>query len=256
MTLPNSLQIFGENRVFSSQLAVSSGALSAENLRDRDPDACWRSSGSSDSVQEYAKFLFRDGAGQSAPYAFDRVLLLNTNIKNFSAVYYTSADGTASSAVPELAAAANTGSDALFELSAPAFTPRGFGLFMQTTQTANAEKQIGGIKLCKHLLTLDALTTFDRRDYAREGSYYLAGGELVRWREFTRFGGTLTVKNLSKAGRDQLWAAYRDYDFLTLAFFTDYDLRQTYDVAVSAPPQETFDRKTQLYELSLEVKER
>ncbi|NLO90837.1 MAG: hypothetical protein GX410_02425 [Elusimicrobia bacterium] len=252
--IPNALQIWGQNRAVDAELTVSSRTGTAENLRDRDPENCWVSSGSSDSVEESIRLMFRDAAGQPAAFGFDRVLLLNTNAKNLRGQYYASSTG-GGTAVPELAAQ-NSAQDALFQLSAPPFTPWGFSLHIQDTRTAGQEKFLGELKLCKHLLTLDALTSFDRSDYAREGSYYLAGGGLVRWREFTRFAGTLTVKNLSKTGRDLLRRACLDYDFLTLAFFTEYDLRQTYDVAVAAPPRETFDRKTMLYEMTLEVKER
>lgn len=252
MSLPNALQIFGENIVVSANLAsASSGFASIGNIRDRKYNTKWQSVGSNDATQEDLVIYFLSSSGVQVAKTFDTIILLNTNMKSGYAYYY---NGSEWISLPETIISNLDVPDKLFSFDAVSGDSLRF--WLNTTQIANQNKYLGELKVCKHVLTLDALSQFQRQDFAKEGHYYLSGGDLVRWREFRKFGGQLTLRNISKAQRDTLWAAYEAYDFFVFAFFSEYALAETYDVAITSPPSETFDRKTQLYEMGLEVKER
>ena len=256
MSFPNALQIFGENRIGMALLGQRSGAGTIENIRDRKYGTKWQSVGSSDAVEEYIDVFFKDKAGTYTAYDFDRIILLNTNAKAIRADYYTNPGTGPGTPIAGMTGKVNTATDALFAFDQPPVTPYGLGLYLHTTQVPNQNKFLGELKICKHILTLSALTQFQRQDYAKEGNYYTQGGELVRWREFRKFGGSFTLQNMSQAQRDALWTAYEAYDFFVFCFFSDFALSETYDVAITAPPSEVFNRTTQLYAISLEVKER
>jgi len=106
------------------------------------------------------------------------------------------------------------------------------------------------------LLTLNARSSFKRKDAAKCGNLRMSDGSLVAWQEWQKVEGTLSLQNVTQTDRDALLAAIADYDFLTFAFFTDYDPAQTYVFCVAEPPTETFDRRTRLYSLELSLKER
>ena len=106
------------------------------------------------------------------------------------------------------------------------------------------------------LLTLNARSSFKRKDAAKCGNLRMSDGNLVAWQEWQKVEGTLSLQNVTQSDRDTLLAAIADYDFLTFTFFTDYDPAQTYVFLVSEPPTETFDRRTRLYSLELSLKER
>jgi len=256
MSFPNAVQIFGENRVSYALLGQSSGAGTIENIRDRKYGTKWQSVGSSDAAEEYVDVFFKDKAGNYASYDFDRIILLNTNAKTIRADYYANPGTGPGTPMPGASVINNDKPDCIISLGALPVTPYGVGLYLHSTQVPNQNKFLGELKVCKHILSLSALTQFQRQDYAKEGNYYTRNGDLVRWREFRKFGGQLTLQNVSQAQRDALWAAYESYDFFVFCFFSDFALSETYDVAITAPPSEVFNRTTQLYGISLEVKER
>lgn len=102
-----------------------------------------------------------------------------------------------------------------------------------------------------NLSTLNALTSLKRKDAANCGHLRMLDGSLVAWKEWRKFEGTLTLQNVSQAGRDALLSAIADNDFLLFVFGTE-----SYECLVAEPPQEIFDQKTRLYSLELALKER
>jgi len=257
MTMPDALQILGDNRVIGATLSGTSGSSTRENLRDLKYDTVWESVGASDTKNEYTYVRFFDAAGNYTCYPFDRILLLNTNALRIEITVPYGATPPISMGI-DCGIYTNLSPDILIPIpiGVDESYMQGVDLMIKTTQTANEEKYIGELKLCKHILTLNALTQFQRQDYALEGNFYTRSGALVRWREFRKFGGSLTMQNVTQAQRDALWAAYELYDFFVFCFFSEYKLSETYDVAIVSPPTEVFNRKTQLYEITLEVKER
>lgn len=251
----NAIQIFGENRVVLSTLSAYSGAASLPYVKDQKPATLWQSVGSDDAVNEFITSYFLNKSGSNAAYAFDRVVLLNTNVKSMKLYYYTSVGGTPVE-ISEGDISDNTQANRIIEMAALPSVPYGLSLSMYTTQTADEQKYLGELKACKHIMTLNALTEMERGGEARCGDYRVINGDLVKWRDWEKFGARLTMRNVSQAQRTALRQALADYDFLTFVFNDDADDMEVYEVSVAQPISERFNRKTGLYELDLEMKER
>jgi hypothetical protein len=246
------LQIYGENWVNNAELTVTSGEQSKAALCDRRPETQWQSSGSDDIVTETLEINFRNNSGASALRATDRILLLGTNVKNMSASY-KNADGNWQ-AIPEAAISGNTTGNVLIEMAAPV-TAEAVKLFLHTTQTANAEKTVGELKICKAVCALDAWIEFDKAAEYKQGSYYLASGKLVTWREYRKISGGFTLSRVTKAQRDILNAAFAGYRYMTYVFYADYDLAETFEFAVDGETAEEFDRVSERYTIKFKVQE-
>lgn len=247
----NAIELYGENRVALSTLTGSSGTLSLGSLIDQKPSTKWQSVGSSDAIDEWLVAQFLDKSGLPTLRQFDRLILLNTNIKSGYAAYYNGS------------AWANINDTVTGDLAKPnkifSFSPvSGYSLkfWFETTQTPNQQKYLGELKACKHILTLNALTNFERSGESKRGDYRVANGDLVKWSEWEKFGGTLRIQNLSQAQRDAIRQAVVDYDFLTFVFNDDPDNMEVYEVSVSTPMAERLNRRIGLYELELALKER
>lgn len=251
--IPNALKIFGENIISPlSNITVSSGDATKTNLIDQRPDTVWLSSGSNDTTTEIVATEFANKIGYIAPAHFDRIILLNHNIKSMSADYVY---GTTTTDIPEATISDNAEDNLIIELAAPVYADQ-VRLSALTTMEANVDKQIGELKLCKYVLTLDALSNFERTDWRRGGTYRTRSGSLVRWNEAERVEGNFTIENITQTQRDAIYQATKDYDFLTFVLYDNFDPAAVYEFAIVNPPIETFDRKTRLYSITLQVKER
>jgi len=250
----NQITVYSQNRLDKfCAIELPNGGSGSANLYDNDPATIYQSSGSNDSTTENVRFIFKDAAGNAVGRDFDSVILLNTNVKSLTAAYYDPIYQ--GYKVLSLSPASLSASNGILACS-PDENPTAVVLNLQTTQTADQEKKIGEVKLVKKLLTLDALSSFKRKDDAKSGSMRMADGSLVAWSEYQKPEGTLTLQNVSQSDRDALLSAIADNDFLTFVFFADYDPSQIYEFFVSEPPTETFDRKTKLYEMELSLKGR
>ena len=102
-----------------------------------------------------------------------------------------------------------------------------------------------------NLQTLNALSSIKRKDAANCGHLRMLDGSLVAWKEWQKFEATLTLQNVTQTDRDALLAAIATNDFLLFVFEGE-----SYECLVAEPPQETPDRKTNLYTLELSLMER
>lgn len=235
-------------------VTASSGAGGVVLLYDQKPATAWSSVGSSDSITETLAITFRDNAGQPVARVFDTIMLLNHNVKALTARYQDTAG--MQQAIAEAAIANCQTPDLFIDLPAPV-TGSSLTLNLSATQTANREKSIGELKVCRRVLTLgNTKASFERRDQSKQGYYYTADGSLVSWREYAKRAGTLTLENLPLSDRNTLLAAVEAYDFLTVVFHRDFYAREVFEFAVIAPVSETLSRDTGRYTLSLEVTER
>jgi len=252
MSLPSALKIFGENRINeNSTIAVTSGDTTKTNIFDQKRATLWQSSGSSDYDIQTVDITFKNSSGGGIFYPIDAAIILNMNWKYFTisslGPYHRSVNN------PQISEIAD--SDYIYDF-ATARTYSNISFNVYTTQIANAEKCAGEIKLVTEIMTLNCLTNFERKDIAKQGDYYTSGGALVRWKEYQKFSGVLTIENMTLAQRDILIAAIDAYEYLTFVFYEDFDATAVYEVAITATPTEVFNRKTQMFNISLEVKER
>lgn len=254
MALPSPVKIFGENFVHSGCAVTAGSGSGVQYLYDGKNGTVWKSAGSNDATSEVLGVSFANRAGIPVSVTFDRIILQNTNAASMSAAYVSAAGETV--VLPEAALSGIIADSVIVELAAPV-TARSLTLTFKTTQTANEEKYLGGLKVCASVMTFgNALCAFSRADYAKQGDYYLASGSLVHWREYRKAGGTLCVENLTQADRDKLNKAINTQEFLTVSFIDDIAPGEVYEFFVSSAPTEEFDRHTLRYTCEFQVKER
>jgi len=259
MTLPNAMKIFLPNSVdANTEISVSSGGDTAKFIADGKRDTYWESVGEdSDAIVSTIELAFKNDVGGIVAHDYDHIAMLNTNWKqgggeiidmNNNFWYMTS-----------LGAFFNNDTDFLLDMNRvliPSRIPKKIILLPQFTKNINEEKKIGEIMILKLVLELNALTQFNRQDDAKEGHFRTHNGPLIKWTEFTKFGGELTIQNLTQEQRDTLQEALTDNEFLTYAFYSDYDPTAIYTMALASRPVEVFERKTQLFTLTLNLKQK
>lgn len=251
----NAIRLFTENYVNADcAYTISSGGDLQSYLYDQVRATQWSSSGSNDATQETIEVIFKNWQGTEVSRTIDRLILLNNNIKAGGADYW---DGSAWVAISDATLTANASADLVIDLSTPVSTSR-LRLRLDTTMTTNAEKVIGEFKACASIFSGSQqwLSDLRREDEQKSGNYRLAGGSLVQWREYAKFGATLTLMDVSKANRDTLMPYLTAGGWLTLVVAYDHDPAAIYEVAVVSAPQEALDRKAGTYEISLELKGR
>ncbi|MDD2773388.1 MAG: hypothetical protein PHP45_06800 [Elusimicrobiales bacterium] len=263
MTTPSAIQIFGQNRLDKyCVLSATSGVALLPNIYDQKPDTVWQSSGgNSDTVVQNVDISFKTAAGISVSQDFDTVILLNHNLKLTTAML--SPDGTnwdyITGWVPTFTAP-NIISSLPYPQHTPSYDFTGgvpyFRLHMFSTQTANQEKSIGELKFVKSIATLNVLSDWKRKDAVKSGFMRMSDGSAVAWQDWQKVEGTLSLQNVSLVDKQAILAAIAANDFLTFAFFYNFDPTEIFEFRVVEPPQIGFDRKSQLYSLDLSLKER
>lgn len=251
----NALRLFGENFVNGDcSYTFSSGSDKQAYLYDQLPATGWDSVGSDDSTQETIEITFKNWQGAEISRTIDQIVLLNHNIKAGGA---DSWDGSAWQPIASATFTGNAAANTIITLAAAVATTR-LRLRLDTTITANAQKTIGELKACAAIFTGSQqwLSDLRRYDEQQAGGYRLYGGALVHWREYTKFGASLMMQDVSKADRDTIMTHYAANGWLTLVVAYDHDPAAVYEVAIDSAPQEALDRKSGLYEISMELRER
>ncbi|MCX5783364.1 MAG: hypothetical protein NTW04_02850 [Elusimicrobia bacterium] len=252
MGLVSPVEIFSANFFNEkSAMSASSGGPSKDNLYSQDTDEIWMSGGSDDSIVETITVTFKNSCGADVLQSFDRIIIQNTNAKKISASYINDLGETVS--LPEASIESNCESDLIIELSS-LVSAWAFSLNLETTQTADAQKYLGGLKICAFALNLgSALTEFFSQDWAKRGEYYTCGGKLVAWTEFQKKTVNFSVRNLLKEDLDSFMLALKESS--SMVFLFDASAKNAREFLVS-PPKLGLDRRTGLYSLSAELKER
>ena len=251
----NALKIFGENCVNGDcGYTFSSGSALVAYLYDQNQATAWTSSGSNDATEESIAITFKNWQGTEISRTFDRIIILNHNIKAGAFDYW---DGSAWQVISAAAMTAVTASNTLIELVTPISATR-FRVRLTTTQTTNAEKYIGELKVCQSIITGSQLWRSDipRNDEQKSGSFRTGQGGLVSWREWSKFGAAGTLYDVSKTDHDLLFPYLKASGFITIVFWNDFDLTECFEASLVGAPNHKLDRKTALYEISLELKER
>jgi len=249
----NGLKIFSENYLNEyDTIAVISGDAMKAYLYDQKQVTQWSSSGSDDVTEESIDITFKNWQGEAVDRTFDRLVILNHNLKAITADYWNGAAWVAIGEATLTLAAAYT----IIEIATPITAGR-MRVNCTTTQTVNAEKVIGELKVCLSVLEDVAWrSSFPRRDSMRGGDYRLSDGALVAWKEWTKAGGTLSLDNVLLADLQILMLFSKSNALLTLVFYSDFDLSETFEFVVANAPNPKLDRKMALFTVSLELEER
>ncbi len=254
MSLPAGIKIFGENWINKyCSLSASSGAATLANLYDQKQSTQFSSSGSDDTIVETVTIIFKNRSGNEAARQFNRLVVLNHNVLEMSA---DSWNGSAWVAIDEATLTGLDTAHTLVEMAAARSHSRvRFNLIK--TQDPNLNKKVGELKVCLAAANLtDVLSNFDRQDDQRAGDFRARDGQLVAWKDYTKVAGTIRLENVSKTQRDLLVPMMQTAQLITVLFYSDYDMTETYEFYVRSAPNPVIDRKTQLYRMSLVVLER
>lgn len=254
----NALKLFGENWLNKDCTVTGSANFTAASLAylyDQLPLSKAVTTGSSDAIEEWVAITFNNWEGTETSCTFDRIILLNHNIKSGAFDYW---DGSAWQAISAAAMTAVADANTLIELVTPITASR-VRFRPYTTQTVDAQKYIGELKFCLAVLTGSQLWRSDipRNDEQKSGNFRLGDGALVFWKEWTKFAAQGTLYDVAKADHDLLFAYFKAAFFVTIVFYSDFDLTECYECALVNPPNHILNRKTGLYDqISLELKER
>jgi len=246
----NGIKIFSENYVNKNcAFTFSSGSETQDKLYDQNQKTQWMSYGSYNGKIEIIEIEFRNWQSQIVERTIDKIILLNHNIKHGTMEYW---GGSAWNAWTVGTLIFNDKVDNI--LSVEKITTSKIR-FKPTTITADiGEKAVGELKACCSILEpSNWLTEFKRKDYDNSGNYRLAKGSLVSWKEWNKVEGTLDIKNIS-LDEMRILKEYSNKN-ITIVFYDDFDLKETFEFVITNPIRYIFDRKTKFYETSLELKE-
>jgi len=249
----NGLKIFSENFLNEyDTIAVVSGDVLKAYLYDQKQASQWSSSGSDDLTEESIEITFKNWQGEAVDRTFDRLVILNHNLKAITADYW---DGAAWVPIAEATltlAAAYT----IIEIVAPITAAR-VRVNCTTAQVVDAEKVIGELKVCLSVLEdVEWRSSFPRSDSMRGGDFRLSDGAVVAWKEWTKAGGSLSLDNVKLADLQAVMPFIKSAAFLTIVFYSDFDLSETFEFVVANAPNPKLDRKMALFTVSLELEEK
>jgi len=253
MTEP--VKIFSANRLDENcGLSVTSGGSRAPALYDGRIAPQWVSSGSGSGMTETITVTFFNEWGNPAARDFDRILLLGTNAAAIAAQWQDVQQVWRD--IPECSLSGIAAGNVIVETAQPV-TACAFRLAISETAPANMEKALGELKLCRAVMELNrALTSVSFGATEKGGTYYLSGGGLVAWRDYSKRAAALRAENLPPEDRRALIGAFAENLFLSLSLADEGGDACAVEFARSAPPQETYDRRTGLYTVSVELRER
>lgn len=252
---PHAIKIFGENFVNeNNDYAFLSGSALVANLYDQKRHTAWISSGSDDLTEEYIEVTFKNWQGEAVERTIDRIILLGHNMKAGQLQYW---DGAAWQDLIGGTITDNTETDNLIEVTQ--VTTYKFKIKMETTLDTDpdAEKYIGELKVCATVLEPTVwLTQFKRKDYDKAGDFRLSNGPLVSWKEWNKVEGGLDIEQMSLVEITTLKTYIRNNQYLTIVFYDDFDMTETYEFIVANPTNYSIERKLEYYKTSLNLKER
>lgn len=251
----NGLKIFTENWLNEhSDILCSSGDTNNAYLCDQKQDTKWASESSNDATQETIEIVFNNWQGAEVDRNIDRIIFLNHNLKAGGVDYWSAG------AWVEIAEATFTGLASAYtfiELTAPVVTSR-IRVRLDTTQTANEDKEIGELKFCEKILDGTQLWRSDipRSDSQLAGTYRTGEGRLVFWREWTKFAASGYLQEVTLANKNTLLPYLKSGGFITIVFYQDFDPTECFECALVEGPRFSLDRKSELFEVSLNLEER
>jgi len=204
---------------YANAITVSSGSTTAANMYDLDRNTRWLSSGSSDAVQESIVVTF------DYEQTIDRIMLLNTNFKNFTIKYwngsawtnFTNVYSKKTDSSPVTGISITTNSDIARYFEFDSVTTTGIQILINTTIVANAEKYIYELYIGKEIGTFIADLTSKPNDYNVMSSYKRA-----QYLEKSN-GGVIKIeradKYQAKVNLKQIWDSE---DLIILQTMFDY----------------------------------
>ncbi len=248
-----SLVVCGENFINTNcTLAVSSGDTYKERLRDNKRALQWPTVGSTEGVAATVQVDFKNRTGSAVSRTFNRIILLNHNLKNFYIEYW---DGAAWQSVAESVFTTNTATDNYIVLAASISTTK-LRLTATNTIGAVAEKLIGEFMACLFVAAVRHIVTLDRADWDDGGDYRLDDGTLVTYMRTTKFEAKVSLEQMSQATYLLVEPLIRTRASMVWVLHYDFSAADIFHVVATSQPETSLDPKMELYKISFQVKER
>lgn len=197
-----------------------------------------------------ATIFFTDRYGNIVNRTFDTLIINDTNIVNMT-VEKADGLGNYSSA---FTISGNDKSSLIIQLNNPITTSS--LRFTVADDTFNPQYiNIGYMGVFNYLCNLFALTDGSFKNEANYGSYRLVSGALVHYADYKKWSCKLKMENLPQAQFDILANQARDVGEITVIPYKDLEAEELYECGVNREISYEVDRKTELFNLELELNE-
>lgn len=248
-----SLIVCGENFVNANcSVTVTSGDAYKGRLSDNKRATRYTSNGSSEAAAVQVQVDFYDRVGVAVSRTFDRIILLNHNLKNFYVEYW---NGTAWVSIAESVFTTNAETDNYIAMAAPV-SATSIRLTATHTIGAAAEKLIGEFMACLFKTAVRHVVVLDRNDWDDGGSYRLDDGTLVTYMRSTKFEAEVSLQQMSQATYLILEPLIRERASMVWILHYDFSAADIYHLVATEQPKTSVDPKMELYEMTFPVKER
>lgn len=197
-----------------------------------------------------ATIFFTDRYGNIVNRTLDTLIINDTNIVNMTvesldglgnySTAFTISDNNKDSLIIQLENPINT-SSLRFTVPDDTYNP----------QSIN----IGYMGAFNYLCNLLALTDGNFENKANYGSYRLVSGALVHYADYKKWSCKLKMENLPQEQFNILASQARDFGEITVIPYQDLEADELYECAVNREISYAVDRKTELFNLELELNE-
>lgn len=187
---------------------ISSGATGQANLYDWDRATTWQSVGSDDTTNETIEVEFYEGS-DTIDRDFDRLILLDTNIKDFELEYW---NGSTWVSIGDTDIDNNADTNVYISFTKITSVSK-VRFNMLKTITADQEKYISELIIGEFTVQLsDVRTTRDRNDISSESSFNLGTGAFKHARDYTKYSQNIPVEISVVATRNSLKTIHETND--------------------------------------------
>jgi hypothetical protein len=254
----NALKIYSQNYVDSLADIQGFSGNNKSYLYDQNASTQYLSAGAIVPTvsSETLTIVFRDNTATSILKSFNRIILLNHTLKDFVVEYYLFDSGSGTFSWVNISTQTGvTSANTIIKLGAT-YTCYQMRITCTLTQDGSWTGKIGELKICSSsAIDGDELWFSDTQiQYEQKaGSFRVSDGALVYWKEWTRFAGVMTLNDVTKTERDILIAYLKAASIYTFVLYADHDASEVYEACLVNPPNQVLDRKTGLYQISLEL---
>lgn len=194
-------------------------------------------------------FFFSDVWGNIKNQTVDTLILQDTNIKNLQ-IYAADSAGNYSEFIN---LQDNDGDTVMYTAPAPVTASS----LRVVVPAAGNPQQIRAAKIgvYAHLANLCALTSADFKRDTKQGNFRTLAGNLVFYGDYEKWTAKIKIENLPAAQFSALDAAIKADNILTVIPFKNFAPAAIYESYINPEFSFSLDRKTELYDATLEAQE-
>lgn len=194
--------------------------------------------------------FFADRYGNIVNRTIDTLILNNTNIVNMTV---SKSDGLGNYTTA-FTVSGNDKTDLIIQLENPITTSS--LRFTVNDDTFNPEYiNIGYMGVFAYLCNLCALTESDYKKDANYGGYRVVNGSYIHYADYNKWTAKIKMENLPQAQFNLLTNQVDEFGELTVIPYQDLEAQAIYECGVNREYSYSLDRKTSLFELTLECNE-